>query len=212
MADLFTITEYKSYAGITGTGDDSVLTTLAAVVSAMVRQKCDRNRTNGFNSAARTETYSGTADTAIQLKEWPVTTLTSVSEVSDDGSTNALTSTDYRLDTETGILRLLGVRLGRFNRNEWGDINSTWKPSPNFKEGVLNYSVVYTGGYSSIPDDLKLACYKVVDALFAQRRRDPTLEAESIGAYSYKRGSGDAALDIWAGVMPILQPYMSVQA
>lgn len=191
MADLVTTSEYKAYAGITVSTYDTLIGVLIDIACAQIRRYCGRNLTNGFETATRTELYDGNGSAELQLKEWPVTSITSVTLVDDAGGTSALETTgDYRADLNTGVLRRLGAQHGRFAYDDMGQVSAPgWGVSPCWDDGFQNWSVVYVGGYTTIPDDLKYACYQVIDWLYAERRKNPALQSESLGSYSYTRMS-----------------------
>lgn len=200
MAKLVSVADYKTYAGISGTGDDTVIDVLIDIASASVRRYCGRNESNGFESLARTETYDGNGGPFIQLREWPVASIDSIVERFDDGSTTTLESSDYRVEARTGLLYRLGAASGRFPTDAFGELvgNTQFGYAPCWTPGFLNFSITYTGGYSAIPDDLKFIVYRLVDWMYAERRRNPGMQSESLGAYSYTRMSmsddGDAAM------------------
>ncbi len=187
---LTTITAYKTYAGITGSGDDTVLQVLLDAAVAQVRRACGRDLDTGFEKATRTETLDGSGGQTVQLAEWPVSSITSVSLIDDSGDTTALASTDYRVNTKNGILFRVGSQYGWYPSDVWGPMTGAeYGDAPRWPEGFQNISVVYSGGYDvgagDVPDDLLLAVYRLVDIAFAQRRADPTKQSESIGDYSY---------------------------
>lgn len=183
---LTTIAEYKVHAGITGTGEDALLTVLLGVVSAQIRRACGRNLTNGFESTSRTETYDGNDTDRLQLKEWPITSITSVSQIDDAGTSTALAATEYRIDADPGHLFRIGAVSGRFPRDSFGEpVGPEFGTYPCWTAGCQNWSIVYTGGYSTIPDDLKNAVWRLMDIAYAKRRTDPGKQSESLGAYSY---------------------------
>lgn len=208
MADLVTATEYKTYAGISGSDLDTVIGVMIDIASVQIRRYCGRNLTTGFESASRTEVYDGNGYKELQLTEWPVTSITSVTQVLDDGSTSALASTNYRVEGATGRLVRLAARTGRFATSTWGEVSSPgWGWEPGWDDGFQNWSVVYTGGYSTIPDDLKFACYRLIDWMMGTRGTNPTLQSESLGSYSYSRMS--ASDDAEAKMLrQILGPFM----
>lgn len=198
MAALVTTSEYKTYAGITGSGEDTLLGVLIDAASAAARRACDRNETNGFESTERTETYDGKDSANIQLNEWPVSLVTSVTIVGDDGSTTVLSSSDYRIKPASGVLYMLGAARGRFavySPYYQTYVAEGFGERPNFPRGIENVSVVYTGGWATIPADLKMAIYRIVDILYAERRKDPGIQSESLGQYSYTRAANVVSMD-----------------
>lgn len=202
MASLISISEYKTYAGISGTSFDAQLTILVNWASAYIRRMTGRNLTDGFESKSRTETYDGTGNQSIQLNENPVTTITSVTRVNDDGSTYVYDSTAYRVDADTGILYALTTVNQRFIPDtEFRPQDAYFGAYPIWPEGFNNISVVYTGGYATIPDDLKGAMYQLVDLLFANIRRDPTMLSENLGGYAYTKADPKMREQIMAGII-----------
>lgn len=194
MADLVTTTEYKAYAGITGTGDDAAFAVLIAAASRAIRRYCGRDEVTGFAAATYTEKYDGNGSDVIQLREWPLASVTSVTLIADDGTTDAYATTDYRPNLRTGGLYLLGSVSGRVLTDFGGlMLGGGYGVSPCWPVGEQNLSVVYvTSG--AVPDDLKLACYQIVDFLFAERRHNPAMQSESLGAYSYTRARASEAI------------------
>lgn len=190
MATLVSTSEYKAWRGISGSTYDTFIATILGWVSADVRRYCGRNLTNGFESATRTETYSGPDEATIQLREWPITSITSVTQLYAGGDTTVLDSSTYRVDADSGLLSRIDVRRGRFASwaiNQSNGYAGDWKADPRFEEGFFNYSVVYVGGYSTIPGDLHMAVCRLTDVLFNQRGNDPSITSESLGQYSVTR-------------------------
>jgi len=185
MASLISIAEYKVWAGITGTAQDALLTVLVDAVSMEVRRLCDRNLTNGFESTSRTERYDGTDETTIQLVEWPVTSITSVTLYTAGGDTEVLDADTYRVNGDSGVLSRIDPKMGRFPVTAFGTVNATFSVQPWFEQGFDNVQVVYTGGYATIPADIKMACYRLTDLAYAARGRNMGIQSESLGGYSY---------------------------
>lgn len=198
MALLVSLADYKTWRSITGTAQDTALTQLLTFVSADVRRWCDRDITNGFESATRTETYSGTNETTIQLNEWPVTSITSVTQLWAGGSTEVLDSSTYRVNSGTGLLSRIDAVRSRFAsfRTDGSMVAGTWLPEPNFGEGFYNFSIVYVGGYSTIPGDLQQAVCNLADIAYASRGRDMTLKSENMGQYSWTAADAAQVLKI----------------
>lgn len=187
MATLVSTAEYKQWRSITGSSQDTLIAFLLGMSSAFVRRMCGRDLTNGFESATRTETYSGTDETTIQLREWPITSVTSVTQLWAGGSSEVLDSNTYRVDADTGLLSRIDVWRNRFAsvRTDGSMVVGTWKPEPHYAEGFLNFSVVYEGGYGTIPADLHQAVCQLTDILYASRGRDVSLQSENLGQYSW---------------------------
>lgn len=185
MASLISIAEYKVWAGISGTAQDALLTVLVDAVSMEVRRLCDRNLTDGFESKSRTERYDGTDEATIQLIEWPVSSITSVTLYTAGGDTEVLDSDTYRVNGDSGVLSRIDPKMGRFPVTAFGTVNATFSVQPWFDQGFDNVEVVYTGGYATIPADIKMACYRLTDLAYAARGRNMGIQSESLGGYSY---------------------------
>lgn len=72
--DLTTLTKVKAYLGISGTSQDTLLSSLITSVSAGIESFCGRT----FASTSHTEYYDGDNKDKIFLRNYPVTSLTSV--------------------------------------------------------------------------------------------------------------------------------------
>ena len=198
MASLISIAEYKVWAGISGTAQDALLTVLVDAVSMEVRRMCDRNLTNGFESVSRTERYSGTGEQTIQLTEWPVASITSVTVYTAGGTAEVLDSSTYRVNGDSGVLSRIDPVRGRFPVTAFGSVEATFSTQPWFEEGFDNVQVVYTGGYATIPADLKMACYRLTDLAYSARGRNFGIQSESLGGYSYTNANPKATNELKA--------------
>ena len=182
--------EYKTYAGITDTSLDTVIDNAILSAQADLESYCGC----AFDSATYTaEKYDGTGTPYLTLKNVPVTALTTVGIVYD-GTTTDLDSGDYRFDAVTGRVARIDASYGRVAVDDFGEIVSRqWSWWPKFPRGFRNVSVTYTAGYSAqtMPADLKQIMYEFVDAILARRRADPTLQSETLGAYTYTRKGHD---------------------
>jgi hypothetical protein len=223
VASLISLTDYKTWAGISGTAQDTVLTFLLDSASTMIRQACERDLTTGFESASRTFYANGADMAAILVPERPITTLTSVAWVDESGTATLYDATDYTYDADAGIVtlqypitnRFTGTGLSGINRSGWTSFNTMqegqgWTESPSFGAGTRNIRIVYTGGYATIPKDLQIACAMVVDTLNSRRGADTLKKSETIGQYSYTR---DNLVNTTTGqIMGPLAPVASVIA
>lgn len=187
---IITTAEYKAYAGITVTTWDTFIGILIDAGTAALERLTGRN----FDAATLTQKYTcGPGQTTIQLKSWPINTITSVTYNYAAGGSVTLSSDLYSFNSGTGTLYLRPQLYGRFFQ-DW-QTNSglatliDWVPQ--FVEGNYDYTVVYTTT-SAVTNDLKYAMYQWIDAAFAARRRDPALQSESIGSYSYSLGQASS--------------------
>jgi hypothetical protein len=148
MANLTTFAEYKDAEGINSPKDDARLDVLIPAASQLVKTYCG-NSIIDFYSTNKSETLNVDWDTyAIQLTESPVNTIVSVSErrsYSESYSTLTTGAYEYYLDTATDTL----IRTNSFGKINW-------------QKGVGAVQVVYTAGYATVPEDLKLAVFDLI--------------------------------------------------
>ena len=109
-------------------------------------------------STDKIETFSiDWAQNFVQLTESPVTTISDVKErTAITENYTALTSTEYYLDNSTDTVYRLDGGSGY----------------TNFATGPGSVQVHYKAGYSSIPDDLKLAVIDLVTYYFKEERKN----------------------------------------
>lgn len=140
--DLITKAEYKAYAGITSTNKDAEVDALIPRISALIKTYCNRTFID-YYSAPKVEYFNGPA-MYFYLSECPIVNVSSVEFSSDYGNTysDLIEYTDYAVDRTRGTIHSL-----QFD---------------GFQEYINGYKVSYTGGYSSVPEDLKLAALDLV--------------------------------------------------
>jgi len=197
---LVTASEYKTSRGVSGTDYDTRIGEAIDVASARVREYCGRSSSNGFESAERTEVYDGTDTNALRLAEWPITEVASVKLVS--GVTAGVATFGSTVDATgyyiNGTAKEL-IRYGLMDWAGWSAVGAVWP------EGEGNIQVVYTGGYSTIPDNLKEAVMVLVDAWFQSTQRDTvTLNQEARGVDNRQYA---AAMEVTNRVAALLGPW-----
>ena len=149
MADLITTADYKDYKGIDHFKDDDKINSLVPSVSQLVKTYCGTSFVDYFSSGM-TEKFD-IMDTGTQelfLTESPLVTVTSVKEREGIASayTTLTNNTDYYVDAEHD-------RIYRID----GD-----KSVKSWATGFSAVEVIYTAGYSSTPQDLRLAIYDLI--------------------------------------------------
>lgn len=141
------------------------------------------------------ELYDATYDNQLVLRNFPVTSLTSLSArdtTLNSGSFDAIDSENYFLDASAGILDAVS--------NFWGSYDQ--------------WEVTYTAGYATIPSDLAEATAALA-AYFVGN--DP---ATGVGIASKREGSrqvtyfdhrstSDTSLFTQLGILPTLERYSS---
>lgn len=148
MKDLISVDDYKIYAGISSTDNDEKFELVAKNISSLVKTYCARNFIDNYDISTSsftdiTEYFNGGSD-VYYTSEFPLVSITSVSYSDDGGQTyTALTDyTDYILDKQNDRIMLSGAENIVF---------------PNY------FKIVYKGGYSETPYDLRLACLDLMD-------------------------------------------------
>lgn len=152
MTNLVTIYEYKDSQNITGVKDDARITSLVASVSQLIKSYCGNSFVD-YYSTAKTEYFNIDYDTHIvQLSESPIVSITSVHERSSQADDYVLLEKDgsngkydYYIDNSTDSI-----------------FRTTDEQYKNWEKGVAAVKVIYTAGYSDIPEDLKLAAYDLI--------------------------------------------------
>lgn len=187
---IITTSEYKTYAGISGSAYDAQLDVLIPGLQAEFERQVGRV----FDSATFTEYVDGASSPTIGVSNYPVTSVTSVSLI-DRSETVVYTydATGYKVEASTGL-------ISRECGGLWGGVDMyaplvqpmVFAKAPSFPDGWRNIRVVYVGGYQSnaMPADLKMLMYDMTAVRLAQIGQDVTMESENLGHYSYKRGVG----------------------
>jgi hypothetical protein len=141
-ANLVTLAEYKAYAGITSTNSDTEINAIIPKVSQLVKTICRRTFVDYVNDS-KEEIFTG-GWSKLFLKEYPILAIDSVEASTDYGQTytELIEFTDYVLDREDEAITCIYA-------NE-------------FPKYVNGYKVTYTGGYETLPDDLKIAVLDLV--------------------------------------------------
>lgn len=148
MADLVTINAYKAFRGITGTTDDTRLNVIVPSVSNLVKNYCGRNFIDNY-SVDKVQYFSiKWPQNVVFLSEIPLVSITSVEEFESEAEGSAyqtLTADDYRYDTNLDAV----YRIASGTRKD-------------FPQGINSVKVTYKGGYSALPEDLKLAVIDLI--------------------------------------------------
>ena len=165
MADLITLQQYKDFAGLQGVQTDARINVIIDSVSQLVKNYCGTSFID-FYSTDKTEFFDilDNHTTRIMLGESPLVSVSQVQEREDQSSSYVTLITEnsdssdkyeYMIDTVTDSI----VRT-----NSTTDI-----PFPRGRKAV---KVVYRAGYSSTPEDLKLACFDLVKYYLKDERKD----------------------------------------
>lgn len=154
--NLTTVSNVKADLNISGSSEDAYLVRRVNEASKLAATYCART----FMSETVDDTFYmtyGDSPEALVLSRRPVSSITSVTV---DGE--ALTSSDYHVETATGLL---------YRKNSDGDL-TTWDGEKTV--------VRFVGGYSSVPEDLEGAVIGLIKAMRSARERDPTVRSERV--------------------------------
>jgi len=165
MADLITLQQYKDFAGLTGVTLDARINVIIDSVSQLVKNYCGTSFVDDYSSA-KTEYFDihDNVTTRVMLDEGPINTVTSVSERDSQADSYVTLITEnsdssgkyeYIVDTMTDSI---------IRTNE--DVDKA------FPRGRKAVKVIYTAGYSSCPDDLKLAIFDLVKYYLKDERKE----------------------------------------
>lgn len=217
---LTNLAELFSYIGETSTSDSDAKMYLGLLTAAetAVKKLCGRNFTYG----TYTEYIDGNGLQAISLKETPVTSITSLyldtsgfwnaSGTAFDSTKLLTAGTDY-------ALKLDGVN-GLSNSGLVYRLTRVWPATMNYVSYNLNprltgingpclgcVKVVYLGGYSLIPEDLKQAIYQVVQDRKQAIANGMNLSSESFEGYSWSAGNMEQEVQKMGSVMRVVNSY-----
>lgn len=160
---ITTAADYKTSRGIAGTDFDTRIAEGVAWAERFVREYCNRDPDDGFESGERTETYAGDGTARIRLREWPVTAVASVKfrEGAASGAAtfgDALEGSSYFVSGDAKSIVLDSIGSGSV---AWGEFSGGLR----WPEGIDAVQVVYTGGYTAgnFPTTLVDAVFSLVD-------------------------------------------------
>lgn len=165
---MVSVAELKDYLGVSGTQQANQLERAINRATEWIETETGRHF---VSRGALTEYHSvmECLDT-IQLRQWPIVSVTSVHESTDsprvyDSGTLLTTATEYQAVSETGQIR----RLSSAALTPWAS-------------GYRTVQVIYTAGYqdrtgdpsaaSKLPADLEVLCLFVAAAIFKEADRE----------------------------------------
>ena len=168
MADTTysSLDETKAYMGVPVATNDALLTTFEKVARALINKYCS---VTTFLEDTYSEFYDGERETYVVLKHFPIVSVTTLhidgGRVFDASA--LIASDEFVIYKDDGKIELIGV-------DQFGGVRSI------FPRGQQNIKVVYVAGFSTTPDDLKVATQMVIDHLFNNRGMHG-VTSESVG-------------------------------
>ena len=165
MADLITLQQYKDFAGLTGVTMDARINVIIDSVSELVKNYCGTSFVDDYSSN-KTEYFDihDSETTRVMLDEGPINTVSSVSERESqaDAYVTLITENSDSSGKYEYIVDTMTDSIIRTNEN----IDKA------FPKGRKSVKVVYTAGYSSCPEDLKLALFDLVKYYLKDERKE----------------------------------------
>lgn len=193
---LLTTEELRAAVGVTGSSHDATLATLGARAAAAIAAWCGvadgAPAVPTLRSEGITETFRALADVPVLvMARWPVT---SIASVTLDGA--VLAATGYELADGNRLLYRLS-----------DDVRISWN--------AAKVVIVYTAGWSTVPDGLKAAAVRLVrDYWYADgpQLRDPALKRVRVdGVDEVEYWVSPASDPLVAGeVADMLAPYRTL--
>ena len=165
MADLITLQQYKDFAGLTGVTMDARINVIVDSVSQLVKNYCGTSIIDDYSSA-KTEYFDvlDARTSRVMLDEGPIRAVTSVQERESQADSYVTLITEnsdssgkyeYIVDSMTDSI-----------------IRTSEEVDKSFPKGRKAVKVVYTAGYSSCPEDLKLAIFDLVKYYLKDERKE----------------------------------------
>lgn len=194
---LLTLQEAKDALGITSSSQDTAITSLILRVSDLISRACCVAGDGVTPPTLRQETLVETlrpkarADQLLLSRRF-IGTVTSVVE-----NDETLASTDF--------VKLAGA--GILTRLDEDDDETCWPAG--------KIVVTYQAGFSTVPEDLKLAAIAGIREQYAMGSRDPLLraeEVEGVGRYEYQAALSNSTVPtaLSPQVLDMLSPYRSL--
>lgn len=169
---LLTLAELRAAIGVSDNSKDAILIPLGAYVSAMITSACKVAKSGIIPPTLRLETVTETflfksLQKSLVLARRPIVEIVSVTT-----SGSEISDADFTIDAAAGVL---------YRSNGEGCwISEMYGRCAYWSCG--NTVVEYSAGYASVPDDLKYAAIKFVQAENVTGSRDPNLKSlEQVG-------------------------------
>ena len=201
---LTTTAAVKAYLGISVSTYDTFFETQINVYSNLIEKYCNRV----FGTATYTdELYKGYNTATLQLRNYPVTVLTTI-ELND----SELSTDDYELIRGVGL-----TNTGKIHKNTiWWANGTRSNISENLDYKDYNIKVTYTAGYvlpasvdpvPNLPSEISQACIDMVAYRLSTRNTIQGIKSEKLitGSITY----GDNQVSSKSGLLPSVEGYLS---
>ncbi len=164
MADLVTLQQYKDFAGLQSLKNDARINIVIDQVSQLVKSYCGTTIID-YASTNKTEYFNiGQGVDRVILEESPLLQVVSVEERTSQADAYVTLITEnsdssgkyeYIADMESDSI-----------------VRTTSTGTKPFPKGMKAVKVVYKAGYTSTPDDLKLAVFDLIKYYMKDERKE----------------------------------------
>jgi hypothetical protein len=184
-----TLTNVKTFIGISGSGKDDLLNLLIDQAGDLFESATGRT----FEETTYTnEEYDGTGNRELQLKNYPIITFTRIQYRNTYDNTDSWTTintSDYWVENDTGII----TRTTTFSSWDVQFKDPQLTDEPTWSTGANNYRATYTAGYATIPSDIQMAVMGIVSGLY-NLRASAGIESETKGDRTVRLADVDSIL------------------
>ena len=164
MANLVTLQQYKDFAGLQGVQQDAKINVIISNVSQLVKTYCGTTIID-FASTNKIEYFNiQRGDDRVILAESPLIQVVSVEErqSQSDAYVTLITENsdssgkyEYVVDTDSDSI-----------------VRTTSSTEKAFAKGMKAVKVTYKAGYTSTPEDLKLAVFDLIKYYLKDERKE----------------------------------------
>lgn len=165
MADLVTLQQYKDFAGLKSLEHDARINVVIDSVSQLVKTYCGSSLVD-YASTNKTEYFDildNYTDTLI-LSESPLLSVVSVKERQNQGQSYVTLITEN--SDSSGKYEYLT------NTESDSIVRTTATGTKSFPKGRKAVEVIYKAGYTTTPDDLKLAVFDLIKYYMKDERKE----------------------------------------
>ena len=164
MANLVTLQQYKDFAGLQGVQQDAKINVIISNVSQLVKTYCGTTIID-FASTNKIEYFNiQRGDDRVILAESPLIQVVSVEERQSQS------------DAYVTLITENSDSSGKYEYVVNDDSDSITRTSDSstkyWPKGHKSVKVVYTAGYTSTPEDLKLAVFDLVKYYLKDERKE----------------------------------------
>lgn len=185
MADLITLSEYKTYKKITKTENDDQLNLIIASISALVKTYCGHSFTDYYSTNKVEYINIEPSQHAILLNEWPIKEVVSIETIETDNSYSLLDTSYYFVDKA---------------------IDTIFMRSGYWPQGYGSVRITYKAGYQTTPEEVKIATLDLVSHYFKEEFK----ERKAIGSTSIDNGTYFSSSKWPSHIVRVLDLYRNV--